>query len=323
VIKVEWFYWLIAAFFLAVAFLVVRDRSNPRRVSSAAFWALLGLCFPYSSFVVAKTLPAWPLGVAVVVIACIAGFGGLAHGTAEKTTSPREREGLADRFGNKLFIPVLVIPVVTGLFATFGADVKIGGRPVLEPLSETVIGLGASAVVAVVVAMWVLRTPHPAVPLHEGRRLTENIGWASVLPQLLAMLGLVFATAGVGKAIGSSASQILPRGSLLAAVVLYCVGMAVFTIIMGNAFAAFPVMTAAIGYPLLIQNFHGTAPAVFAIGMLSGYCGTLCTPMAANFNIVPVALLELRSDYAVIRAQLPTAGPLLLCNVALMYLLAF
>jgi uncharacterized membrane protein len=171
--------------------------------------------------------------------------------------------------------------------------------------------------------MWLLKTPHFAVPLHEGRRLTENIGWAAVLPQLLAMLGLVFATAGVGKAIGDSAGQILPRGSLIAAVVLYCVGMALFTIIMGNAFAAFPVMTAAIGYPLLIQNYHGTAAAVFAIGMLSGYCGTLCTPMAANFNIVPVALLELKSDYAVIREQIPTAGPLLLCNIALMYIVAF
>ena len=322
-IKVEWFYWLIAAFFLAVAVLVVRDRSNPRRLSSAAFWGLLGLCFPYSTFVVAKTLPPWPLGVAVVVIACIAGFGGLAHGTQEKTTTPRERERLADRFGNKLFIPVLVIPVVTGLFATFGPKLSVGGRPVLQPLSETVIGLGASAVVALLVAMWMLHNRHFAVPLHEGRRLTENIGWAAVLPQLLAMLGLVFATAGVGKAIGDSAGQVLPRGSLIAAVVLYCVGMALFTIIMGNAFAAFPVMTAAIGFPLLIQHYHGTAAAVFAIGMLSGYCGTLCTPMAANFNIVPVALLELKSDYAVIRAQLPTAGPLLLCNIALMYFLAF
>jgi uncharacterized membrane protein len=323
VIKVEWFYWLIAAFFVAVAVMVVRDPSNPRRVTSALFWALLGLCFPYSTFVVGKSLPAWPLGLAVVAIACIAGFHGLAHGTQEKTTSTEERERLADRFGNKLFVPVLVIPVVTGLFATLGPKLKIAGRPLLQPLSETVIGLGASAIIAVLVGMWVLRTPHPAVPLHEGRRLTENIGGASVLPQLLAMLGLVFATAGVGKAIGTSAGQILPRGSLLAAVLLYCVGMALFTIIMGNAFAAFPVMTAAIGFPLLIQHFHGNPPAVFAIGMLSGYCGTLCTPMAANFNIVPVALLELPHDYAVIRAQLPTAVPLLACNIALMYLLAF
>jgi len=175
VIKVEWFYWLIAAFFLTVGLLVLRDRSNPHRVWSGVFWSLLGLCFPYSSFVVAKTLPAWPLGLAVVAIACIAGFGLLGHGTQEKTTSPEERQALSERFGNKLFLPVLVIPVVTGLFATFGKVVRIAGRPVLQPLNETVIGLGVSAIVAVVVGMWLLRTPSAAVPLHEGRRLTENI----------------------------------------------------------------------------------------------------------------------------------------------------
>ena len=49
-------------------------------------------------------------------------------------------------------------------------------------------------------------------------------------------------------------------------------------------------------------------PAVMAaIGMFSGYCGTLMTPMAANFNIVPAALLELEDKNAVIRAQVPTA----------------
>ncbi|MBC7372469.1 MAG: DUF979 domain-containing protein [Frankiales bacterium] len=322
-IKVEWFYWLIAVFFLAVGFMVLRDRSNPNRIWSGAFWSLLGLCFSYSSFVVAKTAPGWPLGLAIVAIAGIAGFGKLSRGTQERTTTPEERETLSARFGNKLFLPVLVVPVVTGVFAILGPKISIGGRPVLEPLSETVIGLGASAIIAVAVGMWLLRTPHPAVVLHEGRRLTETIGWAAILPQLLAMLGLVFATAGVGKAIGTTVENILPKGSLIAAVALYCLGMAVFTAITGNAFAAFPVMTAAIGYPLLVEQYHGTAAAVFAIGMLSGYCGTLLTPMAANFNIVPVALLGLKSDWAVIRAQIPTAVPLLAANIGLMYYLAF
>ena len=322
-IKAEWFYWLIAAFFLVVGYLVMRDGTNPKRYTSGAFWGLLGICFPYAGFVVNGSVPAWLLGVAVILIALLAGTGQLRSGTAERTTSPEEREGLAGRFGNKLFIPVLVIPVVTGLFAALGPHLTLGGRAILEPGSETVIGLGASAVIAVFVGMWILRSPRPSLPLHEGRRLTENVGWAAVLPQLLAMLGLVFATAGVGKAIGHSAEQILPRGSLLAAVLVYSVGMTVFTIIMGNAFAAFPVMTAAIGYPLLIQHFHGNPALVFAVGMLSGYCGTLCTPMAANFNIVPVALLGLKSDYAVIRAQIPTAIPLWVCNVAIVYFLAF
>jgi uncharacterized membrane protein len=47
------------------------------------------------------------------------------------------------------------------------------------------------------------------------------------------------------------------------------------------------------------------------------------TPMAANFNIVPAALLELRDPNAVIRAQIGTAVPLLACNILLMYFIIF
>jgi uncharacterized membrane protein len=57
--------------------------------------------------------------------------------------------------------------------------------------------------------------------------------------------------------------------------------------------------------------------------MLIGYCGTLLTPMAANFNIVPAALLELKDPNAVIKAQVMTALPLIACNLILMYWLAF
>ena len=341
-IRVEWFYWVMGFFFLVVGALVARDRSNPRRATSGAFWALLGLCFPYSSFVVAQTAPGWPLGLAIVAIAAIAGTGRLARsgsaaggGTAAVVDGPGSpagragatllatREVLAARFGNRLFVPVLIIPVVTALCATVGKDITVGGQPLLQSGSETVIGLAAAGIIAVPVGMWLFRQRTPALALTEGRRLTEDLGWALVLPQLLSVLGLVFATAGVGDAIGTTVSAVLPDGALLPAVILYCVGMAVFTVVMGNAFAAFPVLTAAIGYPVLVEAMGGNPPVVFAIGMLSGYCGTLCTPMAANFNVVPVALLELKSNYAVIRQQIPTAVPLLVANVVLMYFLAF
>jgi uncharacterized membrane protein len=46
--------------------------------------------------------------------------------------------------------------------------------------------------------------------------------------------------------------------------------------------------------------------------------GTLLLPVAANFNIVPVALLELPDKNAVIRAQVPTALTLLAVNAALL-----
>jgi len=92
---------------------------------------------------------------------------------------------------------------------------------------------------------------------------------------------------------------------------------------MGNAFAAFPVMAAAIGVPLLIQGYGGNPAVVGAVGMLAGFCGTLLTPMAANFNIVPAALLELKDQYGVIRAQAPTALFLLAANILILYLAAF
>jgi len=52
--------------------------------------------------------------------------------------------------------------------------------------------------------------------------------------------------------------------------------------------------------------------------MLAGYCGTLVTPMAANFNLVPVMLLELEDKNAVIKAQAPMALALLAFNLLLM-----
>jgi uncharacterized membrane protein len=157
----------------------------------------------------------------------------------------------------------------------------------------------------------------------EGSRLANAIGWAIVLPQMLASLGVIFAAAGVGTAIGAIVGTIIPEGSVFLAVLIYALGMVAFTMIMGNAFAAFPVMAAAIGVPILIHQDGGNAAVVGAVGMLSGFCGTLMTPMAANFNIVPAALLELKSQYGVIKAQVATAIPLLIANILILYFAGF
>jgi uncharacterized membrane protein len=127
----------------------------------------------------------------------------------------------------------------------------------------------------------------------------------------------------VGKAVAHITTNYVNMDVRFFAVVVYVVGMALFTVIMGNGFAAFPVMTGGVGVPILVGVFHGNPAVMAAIGMLSGYCGTLLTPMAANFNIVPAALLELPDKNAVIRAQVPTALTLLTCNVFLLYFLMF
>ncbi|WP_407554369.1 DUF979 domain-containing protein [Streptomyces sp. Pv4-95] len=321
-IKAEWFYWLVGLSFLVMAAQMVTDRSNPKRIGTGAFWGLIGAGFVYSSWVVAERAPAEPLGVAVLLMACLAGFGFTGRGTP-RTTTGEQRVASAARLGNKLFVPALTIPAVAMVCAIGVKHVSFGGEPLLQEGSETILGLGIGAVAALIVGMVMLREKRISVPVQSGRSMLEAMGWAMLLPQMLATLGAIFQVSGVGDQVGKIATAALPKDSLYIAVVVYCVGMFLFTIVMGNAFAAFPVMTAAVGWPVLIGHFDGNAAAVLAIGMLAGFCGTLVTPMAANFNIVPAALLELKDQYGPIKAQLPTAGVLLGCNIVIMSLFAF
>lgn len=321
-IKAEWFYWLVGGIFLVMAAQMLTDRSNPKRLGTAAFWGLLGLGFVYSTWVVDKSAPPEPLGAAVLVMVCLAGFGFTGRGEA-RTTTPEQRMASARRFGGKLFVPALAIPAVALICAVGVKKLSLGGEPVLQKGSETILGLGIGSLVALAVAMVMLRERRITVPVHAGRSMLESMGWAMLLPQLLATLGTIFSVAGVGDQVRRITTAVLPDGSVLIAVVVYCVGMFLFTVVMGNGFAAFPVMTAAVGWPVLVEQAHGNASAVLAIGMLAGFCGTLVTPMAANFNVVPAALLELKDQYGPIKAQLPTAVALLGCNIVIMAAFAF
>lgn len=322
-IKAEWLFWLVALYFAIVAVLRLRDRTDAKRFGSAAFWGILAFAFVYATFVVDKTGSALVEGIAVLALAALAGAGFPGKG-ADRTTSVEQREKSAAKYGNKLFVPALMIPAIAAVFALMGIfEVTVGGELLLEDKQATIIGLGIAAVVAMFSAMVIFNERRVSVPFEEGDRLLGHIGWAAILPQFLATLGVLFKDAGVGEAVKTISETVLPHGSLIAGVVVYCIGMFLFTVIMGNAFAAFPVMTAAVGWPVLIESFHGNPAAVFAIGMLAGFCGTLCTPMAANFNMVPAALLELKDQYGPIKAQIPTAIALLACNIVLMYLLCF
>jgi uncharacterized membrane protein len=321
-IKVEAVFWLIGILFVAWSLLIARETTHPKRWGSAAFWGILGLCFFYGTWVQAKTAPAWILGVAVLLLVALASTGVLGDGKT-KTTSIERRTELAAKFGNKLFIPALVLPVVTVLIVLLAPVLKIGGQPIIDPTNTTLVALAIGAVAAAVVAVVILKPKQKLAPVFEGRRILESIGWAALLPQMLSTLGILFTKAGVGTAVGTLAKGVLPDGSLIAAVIVYSVGMFLFTVLMGNAFAAFPIMTAAVGWPVLVQTFDGTPAIIFAIGMLAGFCGTLCTPMAANFNLVPAALLEMKNKFGVIKAQWATAVPLLGANIVLMYFLAF
>ena len=299
------------AAFAAFAVLSARDGSNAKRWVNAGFWGLMAL-----SMWGGDRLGDLGNGLLVLALVGMAGFGGLGKGA---TPNEREaRQARAGQHGNRLFLLAAVIPL-TALIGTFAFKAI---PELVDPKQVTMVSLALGALLAMGIGMVWLREG-PVVPLQEGRRLMDSVGWAGVLPQMLASLGAVFALAGLGKVVGGLTTQLIPDGSLLGAVLAFAIGMALFTMLMGNAFAAFPVMMAAIGLPLLIGHYHGDPAVIAAVGMLAGFCGTLMTPMAANFNIVPAVLLELKDRNAVVKMQVPTALPLLAFNIVLIWWAAF
>jgi len=316
VIKLGFVYLLAGLMFASFAVFSALDRDNRKRAGNTAFWALVAV-----SFLAGDRLGDLGNGVLVLGLALLAGLGQLGR-SAPATTSPQERLALSERFGNQLFVPALLLPLVVAIGVLALKPVQFGGVHLMDPKQATLISLALAVLIALAVALVLLRQP-PAAPLQEGRRLADTVGWAALLPQFLAALGAVFALAGVGAQIGHLVTTYLPVDTRLAAVAVYCVGMAGFTMLMGNAFAAFPVLTGGVAIPILINHFGGNPAVIASIGMLSGFCGTLMTPLAANFNLVPPALLEIPDRYSVIKAQVPTGLLMLLVNTVLMYVLAF
>ncbi|MDP9201872.1 MAG: DUF979 domain-containing protein [Gemmatimonadota bacterium] len=315
-ITLEHIYWLSGLMMAGVAIVNARDATNPRRLNNTAFWGIYALMFLAGSH-----LPDIVNGFLVIAMVLVASIRGLGQGKKEGATR-EEQEASARRWGNRLFIPALTIPLVTVLGTFVFKKITINGSPFVDIRQVTVISLAIATLIALAVGMAMLKPPLLA-PIKEARRLLDAVGWAAVLPQMLAALGALFAIAGVGNVVSGLAARWIPLENPFVVVLTYTIGMAVFTMIMGNAFAAFPVMTAGIGLPLIVQRFGGDPTIMAAIGMLSGFCGTLMTPMAANFNIVPTALLELPDENAVIKVQIPTALMLLAANILLMNFLVF
>jgi len=305
-IGLEAVYVLVGAMFIAFAISHVLDRAW----RSALFWGCFAVLMIGGSW-----QPDLANGALVLVLALLATMG-LRARPATVAAGP------IPSLGNRVFAPALVVPTVTLLGTFLLPFVKVHGSPLIETKQVTLASLALGAIVGLGWAMHLLRVPI-STAMNEGRRLIDAIGWAAVLPQMLAALGGIFAAAGVGKVVAMLATTYIPMNVPLVAVVVFTTGMAMFTIIMGNAFAAFPVMAAGIGLPLIVGKFGGDPVIMSSVGMLSGFCGTLLTPMAANFNIVPAAVLELKDRNAVIKVQAPTAFLLLFANTVIMALFVF
>ena len=298
----EIFYIIIGIMMLNTAVLTLRDKNHKAKIGTSLFWALLGIIFIFGPYI-----PSVVVGGILVVIAVLTLTKQVKPGTV-KALDEKFGEEQAKKLGLKVFVPSLVIALAALGIAQFTA------------ISGTA-AIGVAAVIAAIVT-FVITKAKPRVLVEESDRMLQSVGAVSILPQLLAALGALFTAAGVGDVISSGISGILPQGNIFIGVTAYCIGMAVFTMIMGNAFAAFSVITVGIGIPFVFAQGANVAIAG-ALALTAGYCGTLLTPMAANFNIMPAALLEIEDKNAIIKQQAPVALILLAIHILLMYFLAF
>lgn len=277
------------------------DKQNPSSVGTALFWCILGVVVAFGRWIPPKVV-----GGLVILMAIPPILGKVKPGENE-VASQEYVDRISDKLGYKIFIPAFLIGISAVGFALF---TELGA----------LVGVGFGVLLAMIVLSLLNRDNTLGTYLKDNKRLLDIVGPLCMLPMFLASLGAVFTEAGVGEVVSNLVGHLIPEGNLVIGIAVYCIGMALFTIIMGNAFAAITVMTVGIGAPFVLA--YGADPTVVGmVALTAGYCGTLMTPMAANFNIVPVAILEMKDKYGVIKNQAVPA--IILLVVQIFYMIAF
>lgn len=298
----EFVFVIVGLQFFYTAYRVFKAEDDEKKITTMLFWIILGVLFAFG-----KLIPSIVSGALVVAIGIISLLNGIVIKGAIVNDEKVEIEG-SNRLGNKIFIPVIVMAVLAITLAK------------LIPESSSSI-LGFTAIVALVIIMIMTKTSFSGM-LKQSDRMVQQVGSTAILPQLLAALGAIFAAAGVGEVIASIIGGLIPTVSPWAGSIAYVLGMVIFTAIMGNAFAAFTVITAGIGVPFVIAQ--GANPAVAAaLAMTAGYCGTLLTPMAGNFNLLPIGLLDMEDKNGVIKEQALFSIIMIVVHILLMRFWAF
>ena len=295
-------YAIIGLICISLAVSAMRSKEQPARIGTGLFWAILGIIFILGDYI-----PSNIIGILIIVMAVLSASKQVRM-VSFKTSTDEFKQESAAKIGNKLFIPALVLAILAFVIAQF---TELG--------SYNAIGLSG---IGALIVILIISKSNVKEANTEATRLLSQVGPTAILPQILAALGTLLTIAGVGDVIAGGVSQVIPEGNIWVGVIAYCVGMALFTAVMGNAFAAFSVITAGIGVPFVFAL--GADPIIAgALGLTAGFCGTLLTPMAANFNIVPASILDLKNQYGVIKAQAPFAIVMLIIHIILMRFLAF
>lgn len=278
------------------------DKENPSRVGTAVFWCSFGIVCGFGTWLPAK------VSGALVLIMCLPPiFKKVKIGKVDNPTKEHTEQQFK-KIGMKIFIPAFSVAVCSLFFALFSN-------------MSSMIAITIGVIVAMILLIaYDSKQNKPVVFLNDSERFLGITGPLSMLPQLLGCLGGVFTAAGVGDVIAQLVEKVVPKGNVNVGIIIYAIGMVLFTMIMGNAFAAITVMTVGIGAPFVLA--YGANPVVIGmIALTCGYCGTLLTPMAANFNILPVAILNMKDRWGVIKNQVLVALIMLVFQICYMIVL--
>ena len=216
-------YIVIGCQFLHTAYCSYKDKTNPVRYGTAGFWALLGISFMGGSY-----LPSICIGVIVVLLALLTLFKQVRIGTLPSLDEVKANIE-AKRLKNKIFIPVMLMALIALVLAKMIPD-----------FSKIAISLAAFFAT---ISLLLITKSSPKSLLSENNRMVQQVSTSGIVPQLLGALGAIFTVAGVGDLMSHLISGFVPSGSRLMGVVAYVLGMVLFSMIMGNVFAAFAVIT--------------------------------------------------------------------------------
>ncbi len=250
----EFFYVLCGLVCFLTAFRARKNESA--RLGTMLFWALTGIIFMFG-----KVLPSAVVGAMLIAMGCLTVTKQVKIGKFQEST-PEFRKAASERIGTKIFVPAVTVGLIALILSFVKYDVVKDGVATPTALNGAIM-TGVACVIALVLAV-VICKPKLADTKEDTSRLLMQVGAACLLPQLLGALGSVFAEAGVGEVISGMISSVVPQGNIVVGVIIYIFGMVVFTMIMGNAFAAFTVITAGIGVPFVISQ--GGNPAIIEIG---------------------------------------------------------
>lgn len=277
------------------------DKENPARIGTAIFWCSFGIACAFGKWMPAKVTGSLVIIMIIPAILKRVKVGKIDAPTKEYTEKQFKKIGL------KIFLPALCMGIMAIVFALFTNI-------------SSLVGVTVGVLLAMILLMMYSKDNTPKVFLNDSERLLSVMGPLCMLPQLLGCLGGIFTEAGVGDVIAQMVQKIVPEGNVTVGIIVYAIGMVLFTMIMGNAYAAITVMTVGIGVPCVL--IYGANPALIGmVALTCGFCGTLLTPMAANFNVVPVALLDMKKKFGVIKNQILIAGIMLVFQICYMILM--